>query len=52
MNNLAKQPNRRRFQAEIDAKRLPTELNEAYVTFYVTIFFINSYPSLAILKNN
>ncbi|KAJ5195940.1 zinc finger protein [Penicillium cf. viridicatum] len=30
MNNLAKQPNRRRFQTEIDATRLPSELNEAY----------------------
>ncbi|OQD65820.1 hypothetical protein PENPOL_c005G06642 [Penicillium polonicum] len=30
MNNLAKQPNRRRFQTEIDAARLPSELNEAY----------------------
>ncbi|CAI7653077.1 unnamed protein product [Penicillium viridicatum] len=30
MNNLAKQPNRRRFQTEIDTTRLPSELNEAY----------------------
>ncbi|KAF3403455.1 hypothetical protein F1880_009527 [Penicillium rolfsii] len=30
INNLAKQPNRRRFQTEIDATRLPSELNEAY----------------------
>jgi hypothetical protein len=40
MNNLAKQPNRRRFQTEIDAARLPSELNEAYVAFCVTILLM------------
>ncbi|CAG8930839.1 unnamed protein product [Penicillium salamii] len=30
IDNLAKQPNRRRFQAEIDTSRLPRELSEAY----------------------
>lgn len=46
MNNLAKQPNRRRFQTEIDAARLPSELNEAYAVLYLRI----ALTSWALLK--
>lgn len=38
MNNLAKQPNRRRFHDEIKVTRLPSELNQAYVTFILGSF--------------
>lgn len=50
MNNLAKQPNRRRFQTEIDATRLPSELNEAYDVPYLRVVLIRQCPSWPLLK--
>lgn len=37
MNNLTRQPNRRDFQYEISAARLPSELNDAYVVSHLLI---------------